>query len=201
MKRDGSVVAQAELGVAVAVDPGEHTVGTQMPGGPLEEVKVTLGKKEKKTVMLPSAGGQSVASWTRRARRRTASRGRMAGLAGTYIAGAVGVAGLILGGVAGRADARQEEHDRQELRDRRGPGKACTDEGLVAVLSANTLGRLSDVGFIAGAAGAVATGVLLIVAPRAPKRVSTTASHRGFVRLGVQSVGREGVTFGFGGGW
>ncbi|UQA57844.1 hypothetical protein [Polyangium aurulentum] len=50
--RDGAEVDAASLGVALPVDPGEHVITSRVPGGPLVEQRVTLAKKETKTLQL-----------------------------------------------------------------------------------------------------------------------------------------------------
>src|SRR5262249_29995110 len=52
IRRDGTDLPAAMLGVAVPVDPGEHLILTQAPGEKAIELRVTLGKGEKKQVTL-----------------------------------------------------------------------------------------------------------------------------------------------------
>ncbi len=55
VKRDGEVIPEPALGIAVQVDPGEHVVSTQAPGGPLLEKKVTVAKGQTLTLTLEIA--------------------------------------------------------------------------------------------------------------------------------------------------
>lgn len=50
--RDGAVMAEATLGVALPLDPGEHTIATQRPDGARWEQKLTLARGDKKVVTL-----------------------------------------------------------------------------------------------------------------------------------------------------
>src|SRR5262249_13010366 len=52
VKLDGVELAKAAVGVAQRVDPGEHVVTTEVPGGEANEVRVMIGKGEKKEVTL-----------------------------------------------------------------------------------------------------------------------------------------------------
>jgi hypothetical protein len=50
--RNGEVLSEASLGGSLPVDPGEHVVSTQAPGGPMWEQRFTLQKAEKKELTL-----------------------------------------------------------------------------------------------------------------------------------------------------
>ena len=52
VKRDGAVVGEATLGLGLPVDPGEHVVSTQAPGGALWEQQFTIAKGEKMPLVL-----------------------------------------------------------------------------------------------------------------------------------------------------
>lgn len=52
VKRDDEVVASATLGIGLPVDPGEHVVSTQVPGGVLWEQRITIVSGEKKPLVL-----------------------------------------------------------------------------------------------------------------------------------------------------
>jgi hypothetical protein len=60
VKRDGQVVAAAALGTAIPVDPGEYTVSTQAPNGQVWEQRITIGRGEKKNVVLEWRGAPAV---------------------------------------------------------------------------------------------------------------------------------------------
>lgn len=50
--RDDAVMAEATLGVALPLDPGEHTIATETADGARWEQKLTLARGEKKAVTL-----------------------------------------------------------------------------------------------------------------------------------------------------
>src|SRR5262249_43196231 len=111
VKRDDAVLSEAALGVALPIDPGEHVMTTQVPGGGVTETKVTIQKAEKKQLVLnvklapstastgsptssPSAGAAPTATpppGAGSSGRRTAA----------FVVGGIGVAGLAVGGVMG----------------------------------------------------------------------------------------------------
>ena len=53
VKRDGAELSGAALGVALPVDPGEHRLTTQVPGGYVTELRITIDKGEKRELTLP----------------------------------------------------------------------------------------------------------------------------------------------------
>jgi len=210
VKRDGTELAANSLGVALPVDPGEHVISTQVPGGAANERRVTLYKGEKKQILVdvrptgaarppvnalqpkpkskpevvpgpaPGAGGDSGPSGRR---------------LGAYVAGGVGIAGLVLGGVMGGLTLAKKSVINKNCGFVPGDPMGCNDEGLKALSSAKTTGLVSTVGFAVGGAGVVAATVLLLTEPkRAPVKQAG-------MQAGVVSMGREGATIGLRGAW
>src|SRR3954471_19352248 len=62
VKRDDAVLSEAALGVPLPIDPGEHVVTTQAPGGDLSETKVSIKKAEKQQIVLKVKSAPSTAS-------------------------------------------------------------------------------------------------------------------------------------------
>lgn len=60
VKRDGVVISAAGLGMGLPVEPGEHTLSTQAPGGPVLEQRVTIARREKKQMTLEVKAAPSV---------------------------------------------------------------------------------------------------------------------------------------------
>ncbi|WP_437593062.1 hypothetical protein [Sorangium sp. So ce1000] len=190
VKRDGRVVDGAALGVSVPVDPGEHVVSTQAPGGPVQETRVQLAHGEKKRVELqvsgappPPADGPSG--------RRTAM----------YVAGGVGVAGLVLGGVTGALTLGKKSAVREHCGSGIGLSDetACDQAGLDAAESASTTGLLSTIGFGVGLAGLGAAAVLYLTEPKQSDMAAGATSRR--IRAGVLAAGPAGVVLGASGAW
>jgi hypothetical protein len=163
VERDGDAVPPAALGVALPIDPGEHTVSAAAPGGPLWQQRFTLGRGDKRTIVVeipavpaprpppapPPSGpsGQRVAAW---------------------ITGGVGAAGLLMGGVLGGLAAGK----RGVLSDHCGSAvklsdpTACDAAGLAAVGPGRSLAAGSTAAFLVGGAASVATLALVLTEPR-----------------------------------
>ncbi|APR80132.1 Hypothetical protein A7982_05479 [Minicystis rosea] len=50
--RDGVDLARPAMGIALPVDPGEHVIVVQIPGQPPTEQRITIAKREKKTLPI-----------------------------------------------------------------------------------------------------------------------------------------------------
>jgi len=203
VKRDGAALEAAALGSAQSVDPGEHVVTTQAPGGEVTELRVTLGKGEKKQVTLSvkdSVKGGSAAPKPAEAVRPTGqpSHGPSRRRVAIYVTGAVGIAGLVLGGVTGGlAISKKSVLDENcgAISGYPGDPKGCNEFGVKTLNTAKALALTSTIGFAVGAAGVVTAGVLLLIEPKRAAK-----SSRG-VRVEVLSAGREGATLGLQGAW
>ena len=80
---------------------------------------------------------------------------------GAWIAGAFGVAGLAVGGVAGAMVLGDKSTIETHCR----PDFACDSIGMDASRRAHSLGIVSDVGFGVGALG-IGTAIVLVLVPR-----------------------------------
>jgi hypothetical protein len=210
VKRDNAVVASAALGVGLPVDPGEHVVSTQAPGGALWEQRITIASGEKKPLVLEVKAAPSVE--TPRAlpvpvvpRQVTPPQEAQAGpdsrRVAAYVIGGVGVASLVLGGVMGglalgkkstiTAHCGSGINSTDEL--------ACDDEGIKASEGVKPLGLVSTIGFAAGLAG-VGTAVVLILTEHKAATLAT-AGHRSWISAGVLSAGPSGAMVGANGSW
>jgi hypothetical protein len=169
--RDGVAIGSAAIGVAVAIDPGEHVVEAKAPGYATWSTRVTVGQNaDQKSVTVPAlerAPSETPATTStgsppppptssaasaddRGAGRRTAG----------WILGGVGVAALGVGAVFGvltLGDASDAENDKALC-----PNKRCTDQGLTAIDDARTKALVSTLGIGVGLA-AIAGGTILIL--------------------------------------
>ncbi|WP_437536214.1 hypothetical protein WME79_15975 [Sorangium sp. So ce726] len=190
VKRDGQTVDSAALGASVPVDPGEHVVSTQAPGGPVQETHIHLAHGEKKRVELQVSGAPAPPAESPSGRR-----------AAVYAAGGVGIAGLVLGGVAGALTLGKKS----VVRDHCGSGiglsdpTACDPTGLDAAESASTTGLVSTIGFGVGLAGLGVAAVLYLTEPKQSDMTAGATSRR--IRAGVLAAGPEGVVLGASGSW
>ncbi|WP_437998657.1 hypothetical protein WMF26_00295 [Sorangium sp. So ce185] len=189
VRRDGHELGDASLGVALPVDPGEHRIAIEMPGGAVQEQRITIAEGESKALVLdikkgapPPTSGAPEAP----AGRRTAA----------YVAGGVGVAGLALGGIVGALVLGKkgviDRHCGSAIQ--ASDPKACDATGLDAANGANAMAVVSTLGFGVGLAGLGAAAVLLWTEPT-PAGAATGARPR-WVSAGVLEAGPAGAVLG-----
>lgn len=196
VKRNGETVADLSIGTAVMVNPGEHLVTTQVPGGPEIEHRVSLSAGESKTLQL-TVRRQAIIDPTSK---RLPSESLLvppppppdvrSWRIGTWSAGAVALVGLAVGTVTGIL-AIQE---RNVVSDKCKPDGGCTQAGLDATARLRTFGTASTIGFVAGGVG-LAVGVTLFAAtpsvPTAQQNVgSPPASGVSWSPFGITATGR-----------
>lgn len=216
VKRDGTELTGAALGLPLPVDPGEHVVSVQAPGEAAVETRVTLRQGEKINLKLkpkPSAAETimekrptvvyptktvtpppipPVASTPSPA---PESEGDPSGQrVGAYVAGAFGVAGLIVGGVMGGLTLADKGVISQHC-GIGGDATACDDAGLAAAAGSKTRGLVSTVGFGVGLAGVAIASVLVLTEP---KRANAGLPR---MQVGILGVGQGGATIGLQGVW
>lgn len=212
---DGKVVGPAASVVSLRVEPGPHVVSAERAEGPIvfqnigaiagQETQVQLhllppSEPPVRTEQpppppdvkklggdtpspplspppLPGAGGPS--------RQR----------AGAYMAGGVGVAGLVLGGVMGGLTLAKKGTIEANC-NLGGVPDLCNHAGKVAADSAQTTGFISAVGFGLGVAGVGVATVLLLTEPK-----KKPAADKVALRSGVLAIGENGVVLGVRGTW
>ena len=217
VRRDDAVVASAALGLGLPVDPGEHVVSTQAPGGAIWEQRITIAVGENKALVLEVKTAPVV-----EARPTTATpivtpepakqaappieaeAGPSGRRVAAYVVGGVGVAGLVLGGVMGGLALGKKAI----IDDNCGPGAdpknpsdalACQPAGLTAAKDVKPLGLVSTIGFAVGLVG-VGTAVVLILTEQKTAKPATGA--RGpWIAASLISAGPEGALIGAHGGW
>lgn len=176
LKKDGIVLGPGALGQALPADPGEHVITSQAPGGPENVQKVTLAKAEKKTVeavVLPvpppppppeppkcpqaTCPPPPPAATTSAPAVVAAPPSEGSTRPWAFAAGGVGLAGLVLGTVTGVMVLDLAGTVKGHC-----PNRVCDADGRAALTLAPPLGIASTVGFVAGATGLLAMGVILI---------------------------------------
>ena len=202
VKWDDMVFNLPALGVPLPVNPGEHVVTTQVPGGASATTRVTVAKAERKQVELkvPQASGGSVnpspapavaASTTASASPAPVSTEADAGTSNEsrrilmYGAGGLGAAGLIVGSITGVLVLGKKGTIDDNCVDTR-----CTAAGKDPADSAQSLGLVSTIGFGVGIAGLATAAVLLLTEPK-PASTSRTWSPLVADRSGGVVVGLE----------
>lgn len=191
VKRDGRVVDGALLSKGVPVEPGEHVVSTQAPGGSVWETRIQLAEGEKKRVELQVNGASTAAP----------SGGVSGRRAAAFVAGGVGVAGLVLGGVTGALTLGKKSVVEKHCGSAIGVSDetACDQMGIDASESASTTGLVSTIGFGVGLAGLGAAAVLFLTEPKQGEEAAAATSRR--IRAGVLAAGPDGVVIGARGAW
>lgn len=198
VKRDGEVVPEPALGLSVPVDPGEHTVSTQAPGGPLLEKKITIARGQTLTLTLeiapappPSAPSDTAAPVPTSA---PVEGGQGSRRVAVYLLGGAGVASVVVGGVLGGLVLGQKSVVDGHCGAAIGQSDkgACDATGLAAARDGQAFGTGSTVGFIAGGALLGAALVVLLTEPK-----GGSASPGGArVSAGALRLGPGGAVFG-----
>ncbi|EYF03773.1 tetratricopeptide repeat protein [Chondromyces apiculatus] len=224
VKRDGEVVGSAAIGVPLPVDPGPHTVSTEVPGTEPWEEEISLAPKEKREVTLgvnlPKPGPLKPIASGAGEGDAGVSAGRRAL---TYTVGGLGVAGLAVGGVMGAlalgAKGTMDEHCGSAIG--QSNARVCDAAGLDAVDRVKTMGLVSTIGFAVGAVGVGTAVVLLVTEPGGSEKggagTTTATDTRGgagdaaagprtrpgapWVSAGVLSAGPLGALLGARGVW
>lgn len=229
--RDGERLRTPSLGVALPIDPGEHVVTTQVPGGgKLVEQKFEIEKGEKKTVTLEFVLPENGADTGGGAGSGDGSGGQTGGTGGpgadggggeqgtsgrrltAYILGGVGIAGLAAGGVFGGLTLMKKNELADEFNDPEASGgcdfegdKGCRGDGEDQLGQAKAFGWVSTVGFGVGVAALGVATVLLLTEPPKPETVGSAQAarpvRRGWVRPGVLAAGQDGAVLGVQGAW
>jgi hypothetical protein len=198
---DGQPLPVAALGVRRPVDPGEHTVDATADGWEAAETKFTVGEagsavaslalKPSAPVPAPAAAANPTPSVVPAPAEMGADQGRVAEVHPGrgqrtlgWVAVAVGGAGVATGAIAGVLALGKHSTLANEC-----PGGACAPGYSSDVSSYNTLGTISTVGFIVGAALA-GTGLVLVLS--APRGSETTVGGYVAPFIGFGTVGAAG---------
>ncbi len=164
VKRDGVALGAPSLGTPFPLDPGPHEVSIVLADGTATREALVLHDAEKKLIELAPPRGRAPTSVPApvTAPPSPPARGGHFGL--TIAAGALSLAGLGVGTVAGVATL-----GKKSTIDANCVGTACNVAGKDAADAARTLGLISTVGFIVGGAFAAAAVVLFVTEPRGPR--------------------------------
>lgn len=224
VKRDGYKLGEASLGIALPVDPGEHVVSVQVPGGPVREQRITIAEGETKEISLevnpapaptPEVPVSPTTSPTPSPRTAATtppalaptqnntptpppdapptSSGRRTAV---YVAGGVGVAGLVLSGITGALVLGKkgvvDDHCGKAIQ--APDAKACDQTGLDAANSGNSMALVSTIAFGVGLAGLGTAAVLYWTEPTPSAAAAGQAPRR--LTAGVLELGPAGAMFG-----
>ena len=164
------------LGIPLPIDPGEHYVMTEPPGGTRWEKRFFIQKGDRQTIELRVASPDDDAKSVRYSKPLEPvpallpplERGTSGQRIAAYIAGGIGGVGLVTGIVTGAIAWSQKGVVNSNCR-----GGLCNLEGQDAADLASTTGAVSSVAFPIGLVG-VATAVILILTEPEPSRLGRT---------------------------
>ena len=189
---DGTQVATAMLGTAMALDPGQHALTIELASGASATKIVSLAERDVQQLVLapeapaaPAAVTAPLAGPPRPRESAAPSTGSATGGASATVAWALvgGGAAILAGGVALFAVARAKESTLSDAC----PSRLSCDDSLQSKYdSAKTFNAL---GLVLGAAGVVAVGAgvtLIALRPASPAapRAALVASPRGVGLVG-----------------
>jgi hypothetical protein len=133
------------FGVPLPFDPGVHHLTVTAPGRDPRPLDVTLTEGKTTTITVDVAAAPSAASAS----------------PGPWIVGGIGLAGLVVGGVTGALVLQKKSVTNADC-----TATSCTAAGEAAASAGRTLGPVSTVGLVVGAAGVTAGAVWLGVRRR-----------------------------------
>ncbi len=174
VRRDGVVLKDAELGVAVPVDPGPHEIEAEAPTAEKWSRVVSLDNGESIEVTIPTLMPKRVAIVTALepvhevpradgpAKSTSDSTGRAQRVAGLVVAG-VGVASVAVGSIFGLlAKSANDEAVSKHCPN----APRCDAVGLDLTEDAKTRALESTLFFVVGAVALASGGILYFTAPR-----------------------------------
>jgi hypothetical protein len=194
---DGVALGHAAIGVELPVDPGEHVVVTQFPGAKKHEQRFRVEVGERRQLPLefanPSSLQQPVEQTAIMPVPTQETRATTPVPVASYVAGGIGIVGIVVGSVAGVMSLKQKS-----IVDDNCLGLSCNSNGKAAADSGRTFATVSTVGFGVGVVG-LATGFVFWLAP--PKNATTTprAAREWAPRLSVSE--RRSALVSIGGVW
>jgi hypothetical protein len=176
VKRNGVVVDASSYGVTQKIDPGEYIVTGQTPDGGAWQRRVELGERDRVVIEIPvvlqraSSAAEGASSGTAAAADTGTSSASSGRKTWGYVAGGVGIAGLMTGAIAGFVALGDKSTVNANC-----PNHLCNAQGESALDAGKTSSLVSTIALPVGVAGIGAAGILLLIA--APKSTSarTTA--------------------------
>lgn len=191
--RDDEGFPASLLDVATAMDPGPHRFTTRVPDGPLVEQRVELASGERREVRLdvrsPSESAAPPPEGLESPEPDATDPGpgtdaKSGASPWVYVSAGIGAAGFVTAAIAGGLLLQKRNVVREEC-DKDHPLASgaipCSQKGKDAAdLAQGTLAPITEVGLAVGAAGAVATILLLVLdKPKAqsePRGLEPTAT-------------------------
>jgi hypothetical protein len=163
--RNDVELSEASLGSALPVDPGAYTVTVSAPGRATTTSSVTIAEGASSAVEVRAGAPTEGASGGVVA---TSSSSRTAG----WVMGGIGVAGLVVGGVAGILTLGHKSTVDDNCN---AMSKLCSQTGYDAAQSGKTWGLITTTGLVVGALG-VGTGAYLLLSSNGPAEAHAAVS-------------------------
>ncbi len=167
----GLQLPHSDFGTPLPLDPGERTLVVSVPGRPDQTASIGLDEGETVEILVPLAGAAPAAVPAPPADDRVVGLDRRTA---AYIAGGIGVTGLLVGTIAGITGLQKELTGDENCSD---ATRTCNQTGYDANQSARTLAVVSTLGFVVGIVGGGVGGYLYFTAepPKAAKGVGAAA--------------------------
>ncbi len=190
---DDRPVEPRERSAAIALEAGDHVAVTKAPDGTTTERRFKVEKGDTTTIELEvrtAPGPRPTAAPTVTAPPETPSSGHRTF---AFIAGGVGLAGLVAGGVTGGLMLSEKGTVDASCKDGTAGVKLCSAAGVEAGNNAKLFGTIATVGLAAGVAFA---GLAVVLFATAPKRPAPGATPTGALQVRVESRGAAGTMVG-----
>ena len=177
--RDDVELTGPTLAAAVPVDPGEHRVRVELPGGRAREQQVSIEGGEQRTLIVdlpseiagpapiplqPASSPVPPAQQPAAAPISTSSQPGASHMGWVYAAAGIGVASLAVAGITGGVALGQKSIASPVCN---GEGVCTTEQGVNAGNEARTMADIETGAFVVGGVALVAAAILWWTEPRA----------------------------------
>lgn len=170
VERDGVVLGAVSLGVALPVDPGAHVITVHAPGHDDMVKNITMAEGDKQTLDLSVGPVSSAKPTPNDAGSSAPEAGKKKMSLLVPVGFGVGAAGIIVGTITGIMTLGKGSDASDHCKNSVCDSKSAYD----SVQSGKTLGAVSTVAFIVGAAG-VGVGVVGLLTAKTAEPAPTTA--------------------------
>ncbi len=171
VKRDGHEAGPGQWGIAVPVDPGEHTIEASAPGRAAWKKTIRIAPKPgTTTVDVPALAPASVAETPAPPTGATEPQASPWGTQKTaaVIVGGAGVVGIALGAVFGVKAIGKKSDSAANCRP--DDPSRCNATGVALREDGRSAGTISTISFIAGGVALAGGVVLFVTAPGRPEK-------------------------------
>jgi len=169
VRRDGVSLGSASLDTALPVDPGEHVVVVEAPGTRPAEFRSRVSEGES-AVLTVTPGAPLGATEPPPPPPNPELKTPPPNHTAAYVIGAVGIAGLVTGAIAGVLVLDKKSTVNSEC-----VGKQCSQAGVDAANAGKTLGVITTVGLVTGVVGLGAASYLFVSVPSPTESAHSSA--------------------------